>query len=417
VIRALAIGLVLAFAAATAPTPAAASIVGGTDAPDDVYDAVANVSIAQVASCTGTLIAPQWVLSAGHCGSATGVTPFGTPVGWPPGTIEVTLGTTAANGSGGETIIADQVTPSPDYLSTDGYDIALLHLLQPSTQVPVKIAGRGAEALWAPGVMQTIAGFGLTEEEGSSPPIMQVAQVPRVSDATCAAAYDTFEDVTQVCAGYPQGGIDTCQGDSGGPLFGHDANGVLKITGATSYGDGCAREGRYGVYARVADATLREWIRELVPEAIDDQVATPAGTQPAPAPGSPGTAPGSGGTGTGTPAGTPPALNPSLTVPRTSRRKLRRGIRIRVGCGTSCAGVVDLRVDARTAKRLKLKSRRIGRVTVRLARAGGATKRVAISRSTARRLAKLRTAKLTMIARVSGEAGGVTLIRRARLTR
>ena len=47
--------------------------------------------------------------------------------------------------------------------------------------------------------------------------------------------------------------------------------GALKLVGVTSYGDGCARPGRYGIYARVADTTLREWIRGLAPAAVSDQ--------------------------------------------------------------------------------------------------------------------------------------------------
>lgn len=399
-------------------SPAHGKIVGGTDAPEGVYNAVAKVTIAGVFGCTGTLIAPEWVLTAGHCGSVTGATPFPTPVGFPPGTVRVTVGTTAANGSGGETIVADRVIPSPDYLLTDGYDISLLHLAQSSKQVPVKISGRGAEPLWAPGVMQTIAGFGRTEEGGSVPSVMQVAQVPIVDDATCKSTYPrSFESATQICAGYPQGGIDSCQGDSGGPLFGRDANGVLKVNGATSYGEGCARPGKYGVYARVADATLREWIREVVPGAIDDQVATqgsqpaPGAGQPAPAPGSP--APAGGGAGS-----SPGSLEASLTVSRTSRRKLpSRGIRFSLGCDASCVGVLDLRTDARTVKRLKLKSARVGRMTVRLDRAGRATRRIALSRRTARRLARQRSSTLTVIARVSNDAGAVTLKRRVGLRR
>ncbi|MEA2312457.1 MAG: hypothetical protein QOE28_2425, partial [Solirubrobacteraceae bacterium] len=78
-----------------------------------------------------------------------------------------------------------------------------------------------------------------------------------------------FEPVSQICAGYPQGGTDTCQGDSGGPLFGHTAAGALKVVGATSYGEGCARPGKPGVYARVGDDTLREWIRSQAPAGVD----------------------------------------------------------------------------------------------------------------------------------------------------
>jgi len=421
-LRALLLPL-LAAASLAAPAGAAADvrIVGGTDAPEGTYDAVANVSIANLFGCTGTLIAPEWVLTAGHCGSVTGVG-VATPVGWPPGSIQVTLGTTAANGSGGETIIADRVIPAPDYLFTQGYDIALLHLLTPSVQVPVKIAGRGAESLWAAGVVQTIAGFGLTEEDGSSPQTMQVAQVPVVDDATCAATYESFENATQLCAGYKEGGIDSCQGDSGGPLFGHDANGALKVTGATSYGNGCARPNFYGVYARVADATLREWIREVVPEAIDDQVVTSSGGTGTPTGTT--TTGTTGGSGTGTsspttaPGASPAALDASLAVTRASRSALpKRGVQIRLGCGSSCVGVMDLRVDARTAKRLGLKSTRVGRMTVRLNSAGRVTRRFAIGRKVAVRIAKQRKAKLSVIARVSGDSGGVTLQRRVSLKR
>ena len=46
---------------------------------------------------------------------------------------------------------------------------------------------------------------------------------------------------------------------------------ALRVVGATSYGDGCARPGKPGAYARVADATLREWILGLAPTAVSDQ--------------------------------------------------------------------------------------------------------------------------------------------------
>ncbi|HVL95893.1 MAG TPA: serine protease [Solirubrobacteraceae bacterium] len=409
----------LVVVAAAVPS-AQARIVGGTDAPDHVYDAVANVSIAAVFGCTGTLIAPEWVLTAGHCGSVTGATGVGTPVGWPAGAVEVTLGTTAANGSGGETIVADQVIPSPEYLLTDGYDLALLHLQRPSAQVPVQVAGRGMEALWAPGVMQTIAGFGRIAEGGASPSVMQVAQVPIVADDTCRNAYPrSFESATQICAGYQAGGVDTCQGDSGGPLFGRDAGGVLKVTGATSYGAGCARPERYGVYARVADLTLREWIRGIVPAAIDDGAAVAGATSGATPP------PGSGDGAAAPPPAAAPAqgaaparLAATLAVPRASRRALAaRGIRVRLGCDRACVAVLDLQADEGTARRAGLGSPRVGRVTVRLDGAGRVTRRIDSRRSTARRLARLRNARLSVVARVSGDGGGQTLSRRVTLVR
>jgi trypsin len=71
-----------------------------------------------------------------------------------------------------------------------------------------------------------------------------------------------------VCAGFPEGGVDTCQGDSGGPMFGRTSGGVLRVVGATSFGEGCARPGKPGVYARVGDTVLREWIRGHVPDGV-----------------------------------------------------------------------------------------------------------------------------------------------------
>jgi secreted trypsin-like serine protease len=126
-------------------------------------------------------------------------------------------------------------------------------------------------------VSETIAGFGTTSAGGGTPAVMQAAHVPIVTDVYCATKYTSFESQTQICAGYPQGGTDTCQGDSGGPMFGTDATGALKVVGVTSYGSGCAEPDTPGVYARVSDATLRDWIRAVAGNAaVDDAVALPA---------------------------------------------------------------------------------------------------------------------------------------------
>ncbi|WP_372790829.1 serine protease, partial [Paraconexibacter sp.] len=246
-------------------------VVGGTAAPaDGRFDAVARILIDRTTQCTGTLVAPRYVLTAAHCVYRPKV--LGVPLA-PAPSVKVTLGTTRSDGAGGTAYDVDAISIPPEYDDNDHHDVALLRLTTTASQAPVKVAGVGAQPLWAPGVLETVAGFGATSEGGSSASEMQVAQVPIIDDATCRTRYGTFENATQICAGYPQGGIDTCQGDSGGPLFGSDANGAFKLVGATSYGDGCARPGSPGVYARVADTTLREWIRSIAPAAIDDAVA------------------------------------------------------------------------------------------------------------------------------------------------
>lgn len=122
------------------------------------------------------------------------------------------------------------------------------------------VAGTGERNLWLAGTMELIVGWGATSEGGSGPDVLQEAEVPITTDAYCDEAYGGIDEATMVCAGFPQGGVDTCQGDSGGPMFGRTAGGALRVVGATSFGEGCARPGKPGVYARVADDTLRPWI-------------------------------------------------------------------------------------------------------------------------------------------------------------
>jgi secreted trypsin-like serine protease len=262
--RLLAVAAVVAACLALA-TPSSA-VVGGRDAAPGAYPAVAEIRFGSSFLCTGTLIAPRWVLTAGHCSSITGVA-VASPAAWPPQLIDVRIGSVTPGA--GERVPVRRVVINPNYLANIGYDIALLELSSASTKTPARVVGAGGAALWAPGTMETIAGFGTTEEGGDVADTLQEAQVPITTDAYCAGAYDDFDASTMVCAGFPEGGVDTCQGDSGGPMFGRDATGALKVVGATSWGEGCARPGKPGVYARVGDTVLREWIRSQAPDGVD----------------------------------------------------------------------------------------------------------------------------------------------------
>src|SRR3954454_18685481 len=112
----LLLALVSAFFAMTA-SPSLA-IVGGHDARPGEYPAVARVSYGAFL-CTGTLIAPDTVLTAGHCSSVTGAA-VSSPIGWPAPLIDVKIGGHRENE--GEDATVSKVTIPPQYLLSDGSD-------------------------------------------------------------------------------------------------------------------------------------------------------------------------------------------------------------------------------------------------------------------------------------------------------
>jgi trypsin len=278
----LRIATLLALSATAVPAHA---VVGGKPVPPHHLRFVADVYIGGSFGCTGSLIAPRWVMTAGHCGSLTGAVTEGllpSQAAFPPSAYKIQLDSVYADGRGGETHTVDKVVVDTDYgvQNGTGSDVSLLELSDASKVAPVKVAALGERKLWTAGKLATIAGFGTTSESaGDPPPQMQQAQVPIVADADCAKDYPggfseasddgSFDPKTMLCAGYPKGGTDTCQGDSGGPLMVRSASGkAWRLVGATSFGKGCAEAGKPGVYARVAEGPIRAFVAKIVPAAM-----------------------------------------------------------------------------------------------------------------------------------------------------
>src|SRR2546423_10087403 len=282
--RRVAIAVAACCALSAMPAPAEA-VVGGKAAPQGSFRYVANISVGGSFGCSGTLIAPQWVMTAGHCGPITGSATLGlvpAPAAWPASFYDVVLGTVYANGRGGEEHSVTKVIVDSDYIVTNGTgnDVTLLKLDRRTRIAPMRIAAVGERSLWRPGVLATIAGFGTTSESSTTPPPrMRYARVPITTDAYCAKAYPgglstaaddgSFDPKTMLCAGYKKGGTDTCEGDSGGPLLAPLKKGHgFRLAGATSFGNGCAKAGKPGVYARVAHGPIRRFIARFVPPAF-----------------------------------------------------------------------------------------------------------------------------------------------------
>jgi secreted trypsin-like serine protease len=272
-------------------TAPAQAIVGGKDASPGEYPFVAHITIDRAFQCTGTLVTPNHVVTAAHCSSLVSGGIANVPIGQPGQLIELSIGAhkyptvyldAGYNGeSDGEEHVGRSVAVHPNYLglrSVSG-DVAVITLDRPSAKTPVKIASAAERSLWNAGTMATIAGFGVTEEGGDSPDVLQEAQVPIVADSDAAEAYPYlingvdqvfggFENRTQVAAGFlGRGGVDSCQGDSGGPMLVSSGTG-WRLVGDTSYGIGCGEPDFPGVYGRVADTTIRDWIAQQAPGSV-----------------------------------------------------------------------------------------------------------------------------------------------------
>ncbi|XP_034081245.1 transmembrane protease serine 4a isoform X1 [Gymnodraco acuticeps] len=230
-------------------------VVGGSDA--FIEDWPWQVSLQQGGqhSCGGSLVSPRWIITAAHCftGSKKELSRW-----------RVVSGRTYIGTLGGSYV--DRIILNANYdPARNDYDIAMMRLSSPiSVGVSRKPVCLPPKAFGLPSqASMSVTGWGYLEEKGKVSPTLQKASIPLIGRLKCASPTVYGSSITQrmICAGFLDGGVDACQGDSGGPLV-YFASSQWHLVGVVSWGVGCARERKPGVYSNVEE--MLNWIRTVV---------------------------------------------------------------------------------------------------------------------------------------------------------
>lgn len=196
------------------------SIIGGSTAQAGSFPSLAYVIDIQgkyAYQCTGTVVAPSLVLTAGHCAENVK-----TGARYAPSGYRIVTGAVdpLAPGASVSTVLGVIVYPGFKRKVDDG-DAALLVLSAPVKAPPIALATRSDMAHLRAGSPAVMAGWGLTSYTQRLPTeTLQSASTVVQGRKWCAGNAPPFYAKSEICGiAPPSYATGACSGDSGGPLL------------------------------------------------------------------------------------------------------------------------------------------------------------------------------------------------------
>jgi secreted trypsin-like serine protease len=250
---------------------ATASVIGGHGTEIGDFPALAYIEGSRATerySCTGTVVAPRVVLTAGHC-----VEDLESSAIVEPSEIRVATGI-----SNLEHIPHEKVSLVSQALVFPGFNPALVHgdaglliLSAPVAAKPIELATKAEGSLYGAGRNLKVAGWGIdridAQGRGHIPNQLQSAVVPIDAAESCRTGvslfYGFYEAERQLCTlDSPNFAVTPCNGDSGGPAIATRSDGTAVEVGIVSMGEFTCSPKSPAVYTRVDQISgwVKRWI-------------------------------------------------------------------------------------------------------------------------------------------------------------
>ncbi|XP_060533809.1 uncharacterized protein LOC132706475 [Cylas formicarius] len=206
--------------------------------------------------CGAVIISSKWVLTAAHCIKDYTKDSFLVVAG--------DYNSDEAEGTEQYAFIEDSYAHE-EYGRGAVNDIALIKLKHKGLKlngVVQPICLPDVNANYENDLYCVVSGFGSSKSSSQEPSVrMKQGWVPIQKRHVCEGIYNDLLHEGMICAGDLNGTVDACSGDSGGPLACVE-NGVFTLFGIVSWGHGCGRANKPGVYVKVAH--YRKWIDNVI---------------------------------------------------------------------------------------------------------------------------------------------------------